>query len=496
MTEYRDARRAPPRNPTNERPSFPIEVTSMMNAATGLLDRVLVCDDEELIRWSLSEHLRGEGFEVTIVKNGEECLKEAVAHAPDAILLDLKMPVMDGLTCLRKLREAGVDVPVVVLTAHGAVDSAIEATRLGAAAYLSKPFDLREIAIKLTQAIESNRLSEEVRYLRDRRRARYGNLVGESTAIRAVFETMQKLEQIDAPTVLVTGESGTGKELVAEAIHAMGPRKDAPFIEIDCASIPENLMESEIFGHERGAFTDARALKRGLFELARGGTIFLDEIGEMSLATQAKLLRAIETRRFKRVGGLVDLPVDAGIVAATNRDLAREVDRGRFRRDLYYRLAVIPINLPPLRDRQSDVPLLVYHYLEVFKKRIPGRLNSIDASALAALQRYDWPGNVRELKNIVERIVTLHRESSRLEIGHLPVEVRLAGDKSDPTAVGSGSSGGFVLPPQGVDLEAVERNLVVQALERTSKNQTQAAKLLGISRYALRHRLAKFGLKD
>ncbi|MFO0745601.1 MAG: sigma-54 dependent transcriptional regulator [Myxococcota bacterium] len=467
----------------------------MMNAAVRPPDRVLVCDDEELIRWSLSEHLRSEGFEVTTVKNGEECLKEASTHAPDAILLDLKMPVMDGLTCLRRLREQGLRVPVVVLTAHGAVESAIEATRLGASAYLAKPFDLREITLKLKGAIDADRLTEEIRYLRDQRRARYSNLVGQSPAMRSVFDTMQKLEGIDAPTVLVTGESGTGKELVAQAIHEMGPRKDAPFVEIDCASIPESLMESQIFGHERGAFTDAKTLKRGLFEIARGGTIFLDEIGEMSLTTQAKLLRAIETRRFKRVGGLVDLPVDAGVIAATNRDLAKEVDKGRFRRDLYYRLAVIPIALPALRERTGDVPILVSHFLEILKKRIPGRIEGVDPAALAALQRYAWPGNVRELKNVLERIVTLYRDAPRIELNHLPAEVRHAGDRPEG-ATGGGPSGGYILPPEGVDLEAVERNLVVQALERTHRNQTAAAKLLGISRYALRHRLAKFGLRE
>ncbi|MCC6622091.1 MAG: sigma-54-dependent Fis family transcriptional regulator [Deltaproteobacteria bacterium] len=496
MTEYDEPLRYP-RSPLGSNPdAAPSEATPSGTPAPRPHDRVLICDDEELIRWSLSEHLRAEGFEVAIAKNGEECLREATSHAPDAILLDLKMPVMDGLTCLRRLRETGLGVPVVVLTAHGAVDSAIEATRLGAHAYLSKPFDLREITLKLRKAIETDRLSEEVRYLRDQRRARYGNIVGQSPSMRAVFDTMRKLEGIDGPTVLVTGESGTGKELVAQAIHEMGPRKDHPFVEIDCASIPENLMESEIFGHERGAFTDAKTLKRGLFEVARGGTIFLDEIGEMSLAMQAKLLRAIETRRFRRVGGVVDLPVDAGVVAATNRDLGKEVEKGTFRRDLYYRLAVIPLTLPPLRERPGDIPLLVDHILESLKKRIPGNLSGIDPQALSALSNYNWPGNVRELRNVLERVVTLYRDVPKLELQHLPVEVRYATDRSKDGMPGGGWHGGFVLPPQGVDLDAVERHLVVQAMDRTKNNQTAAAKLLGISRYALRHRLQKFGLRD
>jgi DNA-binding NtrC family response regulator len=454
--------------------------------------RVIVCDDEELIRWSVSEHLRSEGYAVSVAKNGEECLEEALRQAPDAILLDLKMPVMDGMTCLRKLREAGMQSPVIVITAHGAVDSAIEATRLGATAYLSKPFDLREVAFKLKKAIEADRLAEEVRYLRDRRRTHYGSIIGESPTMQVVFDTMRKLEAIDAPTVLVNGESGTGKELVAQAIHSNGPRKDAPFVEIDCASLPETLIESELFGHERGAFTDARQMKRGLFEVAHRGTIFLDEIGEMSLGTQAKFLRALENRRFKRVGGVTDLPLEAGIIAATNRDLAVEVEKGRFRQDLFYRLAVIPLEMPALRHRPTDIPLLVSHFLEFFRKRVDARLDGIEPEALAALQRYPWPGNVRELRNIIERIVTLHRDDSTLLVSHLPNEIRYAGKVDSP----SRGKSTFVLPEGGVDLEDVEKSLLIQALERVKNNQTQAAKLLGITRYALRYRMEKFGLKE
>ena len=451
---------------------------------------VLVCDDEELIRWSLTEHLKGEGYNVTTAKNGQECVDAAFQQVPDAILLDLKMPVMDGMTALRKLREAGIQTPVIVITAHGAVDSAIEATRLGAVAYLTKPFDLREVSFKLEQAIDADRLATEVRYLREKRRANYASIIGDSPAMQAVFDTMRKLEGIDAPTVLVSGESGTGKELVAQAIHSSGPRKDEPFVEIDCASLPETLIESELFGHERGAFTDARQMKRGLFEVAHRGTIFLDEIGEMSLATQAKFLRAIENRRFKRVGGVVDLPLEAGIVAASNRDRAHEVEKGRFRQDLYYRLAVIPILLPSLRQRAGDLPLLVSHFLDHFRRRIPGRLEGIEPEALSALQRYTWPGNVRELKNVIERIVTLHRDEQLIRMEHLPAEVRYAGR----TEAGR-PSGTFILPEGGVDLEEVEKSLLIQALERVKQNQTQAAKLLGITRYALRYRMEKFGLK-
>ncbi len=460
--------------------------------STAPSTRLIVCDDDDMIRWSLSEHLKGEGFAVEAVSNGQECLDAALARLPDAILLDLNMPVMDGLTCLRKLREAGAQVPVIVLTANGGVDAAIEATQLGAAAYLPKPFDLREVMVQLQRVLEHVRLSQEVRYLRDKQRARYADMVGESPPMRAVFETLAQLEDVDAPTVLVMGESGTGKELVAQAIHSRGPRRDGPYVEIDCASLPETLIESELFGHERGAFTDARQTKRGLFEVARGGTVFLDEIGELPLGTQAKLLRVLESRRIRRVGGVTDIAIDAGIIAATNRDIAKDAEAGLFRRDLYYRLAVIPIELPPLRQRTGDIPSLVAHFLDLFGRRIPGSLAGIAPAALEALTGYSWPGNVRELKNVMERIATLYRNDARIELAHLPAEIRFARRVTPvPTPVGSR----FTLPPEGVDLEAVEHGLVVQALERTAGNQTAAAKLLGISRFALRNRIEKFGLK-
>ena len=259
------------------------------------------------------------------------------------MISDIKMPRMDGLTALRTLRERDFDLPVIMLTAHCAVDSAIEATELGAKAYLSKPFDLREVGLAVTRVLEQHRLAHEVRYLRDQQQASYARIIGQSSAMKRLFELLRRMEDVEAPTVLLRGESGTGKDLIAHAIHDRGPRKDGPMMEVDCASLPEQLIESELFGHERGSFTDARATKKGLFEVARGGTIFLDEIGEMSPGTQAKLLRALENRRFKRVGGVVDIQLDAGVIAATNRDLAAEVKAGNFREDLFFRLNVIQV---------------------------------------------------------------------------------------------------------------------------------------------------------
>ena len=453
--------------------------------------RVLVCDDEELIRWSLVEHLRGEGYEVQEAADGEACIEAIGRSLPDAILLDLNMPRMDGLTALRKMRELDIRAPVLVITAHGAVDSAIEATRLGATAYISKPFDLREVSLQLMRALEQHRLAQEVRRLRSREREGYGQLIGHAPAMERVFDILRRLEDVDAPTVLISGESGTGKDLVAQAIHAKGPRHDGPFMEIDTASLPDQLIQSELFGHEKGSFTDARQMKRGMFEVARGGTIFLDEIGEMSMGTQAKLLRALENRRFKRVGGLTNIPLQAAVIAATNRNLKDEIEAGTFREDLFFRLNVISIPVPRLSERTSDIPVLVDHFLERFNKQLGRRMTGISEEALLALQRYDWPGNVRELKNVIERIVILEPGDDVIRGEHLPLEIRAARGSAGTTLT---SRAPFVLPPDGVDLEEVDRSLLLQALERTEGNQSAASRLLGISRYALRYRMEKYGL--
>ena len=446
---------------------------------------ILVVDDEELIRWSLSEHLRGLGYTVHEAEDGQDCLDKVADNIPDLVLTDLKMPRMDGMEALRRIRERDVDVPVIVLTAHGAVDSAVEATRLGAKAYLSKPFDLREVAMAIEKVLEQHRLATEVRYLREERSASYGRLLGTAPAMQRLFDTLRRLEDVDAPTVLINGESGTGKDLIAHAIHEKGPRGSGPMMEVDCASLPENLIESELFGHERGAFTDARTMKRGLFEVARGGTIFLDEIGEMSMPMQAKLLRALENRQFKRVGGTSNMRLDAGIIAATNRNLAEEVRASRFREDLYFRLNVIHFNVPSLRERREDLPQLVDHFIQKFNKDFRREVRGVSEEAMARLTDYHWPGNVRELRNVIERIVILEARDI-IQAHHLPAEIRF----------GRGSAGGasFVLPEDGVDLEAVERSFIEQAMARTGGNQSAAARLLSISRYALRYRLEKFGL--
>jgi len=452
-------------------------------------ETIIVCDDEELVRWSIGDQLEHDGYTVLLVKNGQECLSAVAANAPAAVLMDLKMPVMDGLTALRILRETDKELPVVVMTAHGGVESAIEATRLGAAGYLTKPFDLREARLALERAITEQQTRREVHYLRAREIQGYGEIVGQSPAMLRLFETLRRIERIDAPTVLLQGESGTGKDLVARAIHARGPRKDRPFVEVDCAALPEPLLESELFGHEKGAFTDARATKRGLFEVASGGMLFLDEIGELALGLQAKLLRALENRRFRRVGSVADLPFDAAILAATNRNLKEEVKAGRFREDLYFRLHVVPIDVPSLRERGGDIQLLVEHFVARFSKAFGRPVKGVTHAAMELLNRYPWPGNVRELRNVIERTVIL-LQGEVIEAGDLPLELR-----SPPENGGLSQACPFVLPPEGVNVESVERGLVEQALARTGGNQTEAGKLLGLTRFAVHYRIEKFKLQ-
>ncbi|MDP2307288.1 MAG: sigma-54 dependent transcriptional regulator [Pseudomonadota bacterium] len=449
---------------------------------------VLVCDDEELIRWSLCEHLGQEGYRTISVTNGKECLEAVREHAPAIVLMDIKMPVMDGITALRALRESDPDLPVIMITAHGGVESAIEATRLGASGYLPKPFDLREASLAVRRALEEVRLKREVHYLRTREHSGYAEIVGESPTMRRMFETLRRLERIDTPTVLIQGESGTGKDLVARAIHGRGPRRAANYMEIDCTALPEHLMESELFGHERGAFTDARTTKRGLFEVAAGGVLFLDEIGELPMGMQAKLLRALENRKFRRVGGVADIALDAAIITATNRSLRDEVKAGRFREDLFFRLHVVPIEVPALRERREDIPMLVQVFIEKLNRTLGRTVRGTSAGAMEMLQRYRWPGNVRELRNVVERTVIL-LPGEIIQPSDLPPEIRLSAE----TTRGGGGACPFVLPEEGVDLEAVERGLLEQALTRTSGNQSAAARLLGITRYALRYRMEKFG---
>jgi len=453
---------------------------------------VLVIDDERMIRWSIEQTLRPAGYEVSVAGTAAEGMALFRKVLPAVVFLDVRLPDEDGLTVLKTMKaESGADTAVIVMTAFGEIRTAVDAMRAGAYDYLKKPFDFDELEVVVRKALETTQLRREVGELRQERKKIYGveNIVARSAAMQRVLGVLDKVIQSDAATVLLRGENGTGKDLFARAIHYRGKRADGPFMDIACTAMPETLLESELFGYEKGAFTDARATKRGLLELADGGTLFLDEIGDMPLLSQVKLLKVIESRQFKRLGGTVDQHVDIRIVAATNRDLETAVKEGRFREDLYYRLKVIPLVLPPLRERSEDIPLLLEHYMTKYNAEFHKSFRHISQPAHRLLMAYRWPGNVRELRNLVERILILEQGDTILP-EHLPPEITLAADQAGSTA----AQPRFRLPPTGISLEAVERDFVRQSLEATDGNQTHAAQLLGISRDALRYRMQKFGL--
>jgi DNA-binding NtrC family response regulator len=441
-------------------------------------------DDESLVRWSLSERLTQDRHRVVEAATGREALERA-ADGVDLVLLDYRLPDSDGLAILAKLKEGDRDLPVILLTAHQSVELAVEAMKAGAYHYANKPFNLDEVSMLVDKALETTRLRREVRALRASESAPYSvdRIVGTSQNSTELKALIAKIAASRASTVLLTGESGTGKDLAAKVIHYNSDRAGRSFMNITCSALPEALLESELFGHERGAFTDARQLKIGLLETADGGTVFLDEIGEMVPALQAKLLRFLEERAFRRVGGSVDLHVDVRVIAATNRDLEEAVREGKFREDLYYRLNVMRIELPPLRQRRGDIPVLTKYFIDNFNTEFRKAVKGITPAAEQLLGRYTWPGNIRELKNAVERAMLL-AEADRLDESDFPV---LANKRQ--------VAAGFELPGDGVDLETLERDLVRQALQRTGGNQTRAAALLGLNRDQIRYRIEKFGLE-
>jgi DNA-binding NtrC family response regulator len=443
---------------------------------------LLVVDDEQLIRWSLVERLQQEGHRVLEAGTGAEAVERCTDDV-DLVLLDYRLPDADGVALLRQLRKAHPDVVVIMMTAYSSVDIAVEAMKEGAYHYVGKPFNLDEVVLLVAKGLETTALRRELRTLRASQTERYEieRIVGDSTVMKQLKELLAKVAVSPASTVLLTGESGTGKDLAAKVIHYTSARAGRPFMNITCSALPEALLESELFGHERGAFTDARQQKRGLLESADGGTVFLDEIGEMVPALQAKLLRFLEEKAFKRVGGAADVRVDVRVIAATNRNLEEAVSQGRFRDDLYYRLNVLPVTLPPLRDHPSDIPLLAAHYVDAFSREFRKAVRGVTPEAMERLQRHGWPGNIRELRNVVERAVLL-AETDRL------------GPEQFPMLAARPAASGFELPPTGVNLDELERDLVVQALARSGGNQTRAAALLGLNRDQIRYRIEKFGL--
>jgi DNA-binding NtrC family response regulator len=449
--------------------------------------KVLVIDDEKLIRWSLEQKLQRDGYEVECASTGEDGLDLLRQDGHDVVLLDMRLPGMDGVRVLQEIKKLGRDIAVIVITADTGVARAVECMRLGAHNYLCKPFEFDEVRVELEKALEEMKLRREVTRLHSQQQRAFdvNNLVGDTPAMRAVRGLITKIAQSNATTVFIEGENGTGKELAARAIHFDSARANQPLMDINCSAVPEHLFESEIFGHERGAFTDAKTAKKGLLELADGGTLLLDEIADMKLSMQAKLLRVMETRQFRRVGGTKDISVDVRMISMTNKNLEDAVARGEFRQDLYYRLKVISVRMPALREHPADAVPLAEHFLRRFTQEFKRPLKQLSPDAREALRRYRWPGNARELRNTIERIVLLEADEI-LSPKHLPAEIRSGAPRTSRMAL--------ELLPEGVKLEDVERELVRQAMERSGGNQTQAAELLGIERDALRRRMQKFNL--
>lgn len=455
-------------------------------------EKILIIEDEKLIRFSLAERLKKEAFFPVEAEDGASGFQRLEEGDIDLVLLDYRLPDTDGLQVLQHIVQNYPEISVILITAFSTVAVAVEAMKLGAYDYLNKPFNMDEMVIDINKALETTKLKREVRRLRQTQEERFGlpKIIGESPAIKKVFDVLIKVAESEATTILIQGESGTGKDLLAKAIHFSSSRAEAPFINVTCSALPETLLESELFGYEKGAFTDAKGLKKGLFELADRGTVFLDEVGDMPFALQSKLLRFLEEKSFKRVGGAEDIRVDVRIIGATNQDLKTAVSQKRFRQDLFYRLNVIPIYLPPLRERKGDIPLLVKYYIEEYNrefKKAKKKVTDITGEAMDKLLAYHWPGNIRELKNVIERAMILGEESV-LDVSDFPLDVgaKHSQDLKKRTELSLG--------PEGINFEELEKNLVSQALDLSKGNQTLAAKLLGMTRDQIRYRVEKFHL--
>ncbi len=449
--------------------------------------RVLIIEDEKLIRWSLRQRFDEEGYIADEAETGKKGLALLKENTYDLVTLDYRLPDITGLKVLEEIRNFDRDLVVVMITAFSNVEDAVHAMRLGAFDYIAKPFKMEELMMLIERGLEQTRLKRQVRDFRNRIRSKFGieGIIGACPAMQDLFTTIREVAISGASTIFLRGESGTGKDLVAKTIHYNSDRADHTFVNITCTALSEALLESELFGHERGAFTDAKSLKKGLLEVADGGTVFLDEIGDMPAQLQAKLLRFLEERAFRRVGGISDIEVDVRVIAATNKDVEKAVIDGEFREDLFYRLNIIPIDLPPLRERGDDIELLANHYVSSFASEFKKTVTRISDDARSQLLAYSWPGNVRELRNSVERAVLLCKHSVL--------------DPSDfvfgsPVSRTEPQSGVPILPRDGINLASVEEHLVRQALARAGDNQTQAATLLGLSRDQLRYRMNKYEL--
>ncbi len=469
--------------------------------------RILVVDDEHLIRWSLTQMLVDDGYIVESAENGGEALAKFKEFQPHMMLLDICLPDANGMDLLQQFKGENQDLVVIMITAHSHADSAVKALKLGAEDYVGKPFNLEDVLHSVKQAFEKCHLRDENAYYRQvlRKKFESDNLVGSCPKMIEVFKMIKVVADADDKTVLISGASGTGKELVARAIHLHSSHANEPFIEVNCAAIPETLLENELFGHERGAYTDASQKQKGIFEMAKGGTVFLDELGDMPLGMQAKILKVIENKRYRRLGGENDMITDARIITATNQDLPELVKQGKFRADLFYRINAMTIFLPLLSERKMDIPHLVNYFVDQFNHEYGRNVEEVDAQTMSLLMNYDWPGNVRELSNTIERAMMLE-EGRILSSDHLIGEITGCREKASTTESpvaeeGAGaddcfSLGNFKLPKDGISMEEVEKELIKMSLNRWSGNQTKAAECLRMSRDTLRYRMKKYGLVD
>ncbi len=452
--------------------------------------RVLVVDDEKLIRWSVAERLQRDGYEVLSAESGEQALAMLASAPPDLMLLDVRLPGIDGVQTLQRALSLHPEMAVLMMSAHSTVDIAVNAMKHGAVDFLVKPFPFQALDAAVERAIASSRTRRQIATLTSEKRSTGASdtIVGGSGAMEQVRNVISRLASSDTTTVLIEGESGSGKEVVARAIHFQSSRAERPILQVNCAALPEHLLESELFGHERGAFTDAHTQKRGLFESSEGGSVMLDEIGDLPAGGQAKLLRLLENKTFRRVGGVQELRCDVRVIAATNVNLEERVAEGRFRADLFFRLNVVRVVVPPLREHVEDVSTLTAHFIARFNQDMKRNVRGVSAPAMEMLKTYHWPGNVRELRNIIERAFILHAGSDEIRPEHLTPELR----KSSPMKRAEKMVPNVT--DEGLVLDDVERKLIAEAMERASGNQSKAARLLGVSRDTLRYRLKKHGM--
>ena len=467
--------------------------------------KILIIEDEKLIRWSLEKHLGTKGYKVFTAETGEEGVKAFELHQPDIVFTDNKLPKMQGLEVIQRIKSMDEESPIVFMTAFGSINTAVSAMKAGASDYINKPFSFEEVEVILGNIKQKLTITKEVQLLRRQQKeaVTFDHIIGESPVLKQIIHLSKKIAKTQTTTILLLGESGTGKDLFARAIHYESSQNVKPFVTINCSSLPETLLESELFGYEKGAFTDAKQQKKGLFEIADGGTVFLDEIGEINISTQIKLLSVLENKVIRRVGGTASIPVEIRIIAATNKDLKKAVEEKSFREDLYYRLKVFQITLPALREHKEDIPLIADYFIKYYNNQFKKNITSVHKTAIALLKKYDWPGNIRELRNVIERAVILETTNT-LQTDSLPGEIVHLGDKLNVATDEMAEShfpgikklppGEIEIPEDGISLFGLEKQVIKQVLDRTENNQTKAAQLLKISRDTLRYKIKKYGL--